>query len=105
MDKNDFNNLIKDIEINLNINIPKDKKYMDKINSLDMIERLRVVYNMLSDMAYNKDKPQTSEIKNTNMESSPPCSISKLGYKTYIDRKIEKLISAIWHTIEAWSAG
>ena len=69
-------------------------------NDIDRVERLIRAYNMLSEVAYYKQKPAQKEIRNVNMESSPPCNLSMLAYKIYIDRKINKLIIAICDTIE-----
>ena len=90
--ESDFANLTKMLSgvVKANINI----------NDIDRVERLIRAYNMLSEVAYYKQKPAQKEIRNVNMESSPPCNLSMLTYKMYIDRKINKLIIAICDTIE-----
>jgi hypothetical protein len=72
------------------------------IADLDRVERLRIAYSMLCDSVYNKSRPKASEIKNTNMESSPPVNLSRLTYKNYIDKRLDRFIEAICETVEKW---
>jgi hypothetical protein len=88
----DFNNLARILSTVIKSDI--------NIDDIDRIERLMTVYNMLTEIAYHKQKPTQKEIRNVNMESSPPCNLSMLTYKIYIDRKLDRIISAICNTIE-----
>lgn len=88
----DFVKLIKELSTIVKSNINTD--------DVDRIERLITAYNILTEIAYYKQKPAQKEIRNVNMESSPPCNLSMLSYKIYIDKKLDKIISAICNTVE-----
>ncbi|MFA5151489.1 MAG: hypothetical protein WC554_02900 [Clostridia bacterium] len=94
LDKNDLSALIRDLKNNVKI-------AESGANNVDRIERLRVAYLVLCELAYTKQKPET-DVRVANMESSLPVSLPRLSYKIYIDKKIDRLIEAICSTLEWW---